>query len=46
MFIRPSEAPLPGVSGQTIVDEIMAHGHRGVDAISRGWIGSIATSAT
>jgi UDP-N-acetylmuramate--alanine ligase len=25
-----SEAPIPGVSGQTIVDEIAAHGHRGV----------------
>jgi UDP-N-acetylmuramate--alanine ligase len=25
-----SERPLPGVSGQTIVDEIAAHGHRGV----------------
>lgn len=25
-----SEAPLPGVSGQTIVDEIAARGHRGV----------------
>ncbi|MBA3273112.1 MAG: UDP-N-acetylmuramate--L-alanine ligase, partial [Chthoniobacterales bacterium] len=25
-----SEAPLPGVSGQTIVDEIAAQGHRGV----------------
>jgi UDP-N-acetylmuramate--alanine ligase len=25
-----SEAALPGISGQTIVDEIAAHGHRGV----------------
>ena len=25
-----SEAPIPGISGQTIVDEIVAHGHRGV----------------
>jgi UDP-N-acetylmuramate--alanine ligase len=25
-----SEKPLPGVTGQTIVDEIAAHGHRGV----------------
>jgi UDP-N-acetylmuramate--L-alanine ligase/UDP-N-acetylenolpyruvoylglucosamine reductase len=25
-----SEAPLPGITGQTIVDEIRAHGHRGV----------------
>src|SRR5439155_7751100 len=25
-----SEAPLPNVSGQTIVDEMIAHGHRGV----------------
>ena len=25
-----SEAPLPGISGQTIADEIAAHGHRGV----------------
>ena len=25
-----SEAPLPGISGQTIVDEMIAHGHRGV----------------
>jgi UDP-N-acetylmuramate--L-alanine ligase/UDP-N-acetylenolpyruvoylglucosamine reductase len=25
-----SEQPLPGISGQTIVDEIAAHGHRGV----------------
>ena len=25
-----SEAPIPGVSGQTIVDEMIAHGHRGV----------------
>ena len=25
-----SEKPLPGVSGQTIVDEIVAHGHRAV----------------
>jgi len=25
-----SEAPLPGISGQTIADEIIAHGHRGV----------------
>lgn len=25
-----SEKPLPGVSGKTIVDEIAAHGHRGV----------------
>ena len=25
-----SEKPLPGVSGQTIVDEIAAHGHKGV----------------
>ncbi|MEP6955780.1 MAG: UDP-N-acetylmuramate--L-alanine ligase [Chthoniobacterales bacterium] len=24
-----SEAPIPGVTGQTIVDEIVAHGHRG-----------------
>jgi len=24
-----SEAPIPGISGQTIVDEIVAHGHRG-----------------
>ena len=24
-----SEAPIPGVSGQTIVDEMIAHGHRG-----------------
>jgi UDP-N-acetylmuramate--alanine ligase len=24
-----SEAPIPGISGQTIVDEMMAHGHRG-----------------
>ncbi|PYJ11102.1 MAG: UDP-N-acetylenolpyruvoylglucosamine reductase [Verrucomicrobia bacterium] len=24
-----SEAPLPGVTGQTIVDEIVAHGHKG-----------------
>src|SRR5581483_1438326 len=23
-----SEAPIPGISGQTIVDEILAHGHR------------------
>src|SRR5947207_4157827 len=25
-----SEAPLPNISGQTIVDEMIAHGHRGV----------------
>jgi UDP-N-acetylmuramate--L-alanine ligase/UDP-N-acetylenolpyruvoylglucosamine reductase len=25
-----SETPLPGISGQTIADEIAAHGHRGV----------------
>jgi UDP-N-acetylmuramate--L-alanine ligase/UDP-N-acetylenolpyruvoylglucosamine reductase len=25
-----SEAPLPGITGQTIADEIMAHGHRSV----------------
>jgi len=25
-----SEAPIPGISGQTIVDEIVAHGHGGV----------------
>ncbi len=25
-----SEAPIPGISGQTIVDEMVAHGHRGV----------------
>ena len=25
-----SETPLPGISGQTIADEISAHGHRGV----------------
>ena len=25
-----SEPPIPGVSGQTIVDELVAHGHRGV----------------
>lgn len=25
-----SEAPIPGISGQTIVDAITAHGHRGV----------------
>lgn len=25
-----SEMPIPGVSGQTIVDEMIAHGHRGV----------------
>ncbi|HET9418317.1 MAG TPA: UDP-N-acetylmuramate--L-alanine ligase [Chthoniobacterales bacterium] len=25
-----SEAPMAGISGQTIVDEIVAHGHRGV----------------
>ena len=25
-----SEAPLPGITGQTIVDEMIAHGHRGV----------------
>ena len=25
-----SEAPLPGITGQTIADEIVAHGHRGV----------------
>lgn len=25
-----SEAPLPGISGQTVADEIIAHGHRGV----------------
>src|SRR3954468_23759299 len=25
-----SEAPIPGISGQTIVDEMIAHGHRGV----------------
>jgi UDP-N-acetylmuramate--L-alanine ligase/UDP-N-acetylenolpyruvoylglucosamine reductase len=25
-----SELPIPGVSGQTIVDEMIAHGHRGV----------------
>ena len=25
-----SEAPLPGISGKTIADEIVAHGHRGV----------------
>jgi UDP-N-acetylmuramate--alanine ligase len=25
-----SETPIPGVSGQTIVDEMIAHGHRGV----------------
>jgi len=25
-----SEAPLPGITGQTIADEITAHGHRGV----------------
>jgi UDP-N-acetylmuramate--alanine ligase len=24
-----SEAPIPGISGQTIVDELAAHGHRG-----------------
>ncbi|HSH37900.1 MAG TPA: UDP-N-acetylmuramate dehydrogenase, partial [Chthoniobacterales bacterium] len=24
-----SEAPIPGISGQTIVDEVKAHGHRG-----------------
>ncbi len=26
-----SEAPIPGVSGQTIVDEIVRHGHRGAN---------------
>ncbi|HKS04643.1 MAG TPA: UDP-N-acetylmuramate--L-alanine ligase, partial [Chthoniobacterales bacterium] len=25
-----SEAPIPGITGQTIVDEIVRHGHRGV----------------
>lgn len=25
-----NEAPIPGISGQTIVDEILRHGHRGV----------------
>jgi UDP-N-acetylmuramate--alanine ligase len=25
-----SEAPIPGISGKTIADEIVAHGHRGV----------------
>ncbi|CAN5552354.1 hypothetical protein BH20VER1_BH20VER1_22160 [soil metagenome] len=24
-----SEAPIPGISGQTIIDEMIAHGHRG-----------------
>lgn len=26
-----SEAPLPGISGQTIVDAVAAHGHRGIN---------------
>ncbi|HEX8154830.1 MAG TPA: UDP-N-acetylmuramate--L-alanine ligase, partial [Thermoanaerobaculia bacterium] len=30
-----SEKPLPGVSGQTIADEIAAHGHRGVSYQAR-----------
>src|SRR5262249_50242464 len=30
-----NEAPIPGVSGQTIADEIMAHGHRGVSYQAR-----------
>ncbi|MEP6698190.1 MAG: UDP-N-acetylmuramate--L-alanine ligase [Verrucomicrobiota bacterium] len=30
-----SEAPLPGISGQTIADEIAAHGHAGVSYQSR-----------
>ncbi|MEY2491611.1 MAG: UDP-N-acetylmuramate--alanine ligase [Verrucomicrobiota bacterium] len=30
-----SESPLPGVSGQTIADEIAAHGHRGVSYQAR-----------
>src|SRR6266550_1753263 len=30
-----NEAPIPGVTGQVIVDEIVAHGHRGVSYESR-----------
>jgi UDP-N-acetylmuramate--alanine ligase len=30
-----SELPLPGISGQTIADEIAAHGHRGVSYEAR-----------
>src|SRR5205809_3686509 len=30
-----SEPPIPGISGQTIADEIVAHGHRGVSYESR-----------
>src|SRR5205085_6455201 len=30
-----SEAPVPGISGRTIVDEIIQHGHRGVTYQSR-----------
>jgi UDP-N-acetylmuramate--L-alanine ligase/UDP-N-acetylenolpyruvoylglucosamine reductase len=30
-----SEAPAPGISGRTIVDEIIQHGHRGVSYQSR-----------
>src|SRR5204862_7464767 len=30
-----SEAPLPGVTGQTIVDEIVAHGHKGASSQPR-----------
>ena len=28
-----SETPIPGISGETIVDEIAAHGHRGVSYV-------------
>src|SRR5207253_10747105 len=34
-----NEAPIPGVTGQVIVDEIVAHGHRGVSYESRLEIG-------
>jgi UDP-N-acetylmuramate--L-alanine ligase/UDP-N-acetylenolpyruvoylglucosamine reductase len=34
-----SEAPIPGISGQTIADEILDHGHRGVSYQSRlDWV--------
>ena len=37
-----SEAPLPGVTGQTIADAISAHGHRGVERIGLENHGDIA----
>jgi UDP-N-acetylmuramate--L-alanine ligase/UDP-N-acetylenolpyruvoylglucosamine reductase len=34
-----NEAPIPGVTGQTIADEITTHGHQGVSYESRlGWV--------